>query len=305
MVANAGYRAFVPYLRGYGPTRFRDVAAPRTAEQAAIGQDVIDFADALRLPRFAVAGYDWGGRAAAIAAALHPDRVRATVLIGGTRSRTPSSPRRRARRRPSTAPGISGISTPSVDGPGCRRIGRHSAVCCGSCGRRAGASPTKRTIARRRRSTIPTSWTWSSIRTATAMGMRPGNRGSGTWRRCWRSGRGFRRRRSFCMEPTTALRHHRASRRPPSARRSRRSWRDGSFRASGTSCHASGRRPCLQHCSRCWPQRHSIACTTPLCTTAECTDPEAPPRTGESGMYHPEMVRENLQRRAGTSRARC
>jgi pimeloyl-ACP methyl ester carboxylesterase len=53
------------------------------AEQAAIGQDVIDLADALKIQRFAVAGYDWGGRAAAIAAALHPDRVRAVVLIGG------------------------------------------------------------------------------------------------------------------------------------------------------------------------------------------------------------------------------
>lgn len=79
----AGFRTLVPYLRGYGATRFRDVSRPRTAEQAAIGQDVIDFVDALRLPRFAVAGYDWGGRAAAIAAALHPDRVSATVLIGG------------------------------------------------------------------------------------------------------------------------------------------------------------------------------------------------------------------------------
>lgn len=82
-LVKAGYRVLAPYLRGYGPTRFRDAAAPRMAEQAAIGQDVIDFADALRLPRFAAAGYDWGGRAAAIAAALHPDRVRATVLIGG------------------------------------------------------------------------------------------------------------------------------------------------------------------------------------------------------------------------------
>jgi pimeloyl-ACP methyl ester carboxylesterase len=82
-LAKAGYRALVPYLRGYGATKFRDSAAPRMAEQAAIGQDVIDFADALSLPRFAVAGYDWGGRAAAIAAALYPDRVRATVLIGG------------------------------------------------------------------------------------------------------------------------------------------------------------------------------------------------------------------------------
>jgi pimeloyl-ACP methyl ester carboxylesterase len=82
-IVKAGYRVLVPYLRGYGPTRFRDPAAPRMAEQAAIGQDVIDFADALSLDRFALAGYDWGGRAAAIAAALHPDRVRAAVLIGG------------------------------------------------------------------------------------------------------------------------------------------------------------------------------------------------------------------------------
>ena len=82
-LVQAGYRVLVPYLRGYGRTRFRDVAAPRMAEQAAIGQDLIDFADGLRITQFAVAGYDWGGRAACIAAALHPDRVRAAVLIGG------------------------------------------------------------------------------------------------------------------------------------------------------------------------------------------------------------------------------
>lgn len=82
-LVKAGYRVLIPYLRGYGPTRFRDAAAPRMAEQAAIGQDLIDFADALALERFAVAGYDWGGRAAGIAAALHPERVRAAVLIGG------------------------------------------------------------------------------------------------------------------------------------------------------------------------------------------------------------------------------
>src|SRR6267142_4186853 len=82
-LVQAGHRVLVPYLRGYGRTRFRDPNAPRMAEQAAIGQDVIDFADALKLPRFAVAGFDWGGRAADIAAALHPDRVRAAVLVGG------------------------------------------------------------------------------------------------------------------------------------------------------------------------------------------------------------------------------
>ena len=53
-----GYRVVVPYLRGYGTTRFRDSSAPRMAEQAAIGQDVIDLADALGVSRFAVAGYD-------------------------------------------------------------------------------------------------------------------------------------------------------------------------------------------------------------------------------------------------------
>jgi pimeloyl-ACP methyl ester carboxylesterase len=82
-LAKAGHRVLVPYLRGYGSTRFRNPSSPRMAEQAAIGQDVIDFADALRLQRFAVCGFDWGGRAAAIAAALHQDRVRAAVLIGG------------------------------------------------------------------------------------------------------------------------------------------------------------------------------------------------------------------------------
>jgi pimeloyl-ACP methyl ester carboxylesterase len=82
-LTRAGYRVLVPYLRGYGPTRFRDAKAPRMAQQSAIGQDLVDFGDALGLQRFAVAGYDWGGRAACITAALHPRQVRAAVLIGG------------------------------------------------------------------------------------------------------------------------------------------------------------------------------------------------------------------------------
>jgi pimeloyl-ACP methyl ester carboxylesterase len=82
-LAKAGYRVLVPYLRGYGPTRFLDPSAPRMGEQAAIGQDLIDFADALTLLRFAVSGFDWGNRAANIAAALHPERIRAGVFIGG------------------------------------------------------------------------------------------------------------------------------------------------------------------------------------------------------------------------------
>lgn len=83
LLAKQGFRTFAPYLRGYGSTKFLDAAAPRKSQQAAIGQDAIDFADALGLRRFIVCGYDWGGRAAGIAAALYPDRVSAAVLIGG------------------------------------------------------------------------------------------------------------------------------------------------------------------------------------------------------------------------------
>lgn len=82
-LVNDGYWVLVPYLRGYGPTRFRDSASPRMAEQAAIAQDVMDFADALGLEQIALAGFDWGNRAACITSILHSERVRAQVAIGG------------------------------------------------------------------------------------------------------------------------------------------------------------------------------------------------------------------------------
>jgi len=82
-LVSAGYRVLIPYLRGYGPTRFLDAATPRMAQQAAIGQDLIDFLDALNVPVAGLAGYDWGGRAACITAILVPQRVRALVTIGG------------------------------------------------------------------------------------------------------------------------------------------------------------------------------------------------------------------------------
>src|SRR5262249_36823834 len=76
-LAAAGHRVLAPYLRGFGPTRFLDPAMPRMAQQAAIGQDLPDFLDAVGLARVALAGYDWGGRAACIASILAPHRVRA------------------------------------------------------------------------------------------------------------------------------------------------------------------------------------------------------------------------------------
>jgi pimeloyl-ACP methyl ester carboxylesterase len=90
------YRVLAPYLRGYGPTRFLDAGAPRMAQQAAIGQDLLDFMDAVGIERAALAGYDWGGRAACIAAILAPARVRALVTIGGYNVQNPVAPPRPA-----------------------------------------------------------------------------------------------------------------------------------------------------------------------------------------------------------------
>ena len=70
----AGHRVIVPYLRGYGPTRFLDPSAPRMAQQAAIGQDLLDLMTALDLGPAVLAGYDWGGRAACIASLLAPEK---------------------------------------------------------------------------------------------------------------------------------------------------------------------------------------------------------------------------------------
>jgi pimeloyl-ACP methyl ester carboxylesterase len=73
LLAAQGCRVIVPYLRGYGPTRFRDKATPRSGEQAAIGADLMALMDALEVKRAVFAGYDWGGRAACIGAALWPE----------------------------------------------------------------------------------------------------------------------------------------------------------------------------------------------------------------------------------------
>jgi pimeloyl-ACP methyl ester carboxylesterase len=81
-LATAGHRVIVPYLRGHGPTRFLDDAAPRSGQQAAIGADVIDLMDALDLPKAVLAGYDWGGRAACVVAALWPERCTGVVTVG-------------------------------------------------------------------------------------------------------------------------------------------------------------------------------------------------------------------------------
>jgi pimeloyl-ACP methyl ester carboxylesterase len=79
----AGCRTIVPYLRGFGPTRFLMDDTPRSGQQAALGNDLKELMDALELPSAALVGYDWGGRAACIVAALWPARVRCLVTQNG------------------------------------------------------------------------------------------------------------------------------------------------------------------------------------------------------------------------------
>jgi pimeloyl-ACP methyl ester carboxylesterase len=81
LLAAAGCRVIVPYLRGFGPTHFLRTDTPRSGQQAALGNDLRELMDALAIPRAVLAGYDWGGRAACIVAALWPERVRALVTV--------------------------------------------------------------------------------------------------------------------------------------------------------------------------------------------------------------------------------
>ncbi|MFG1606112.1 alpha/beta fold hydrolase [Actinoplanes sp. NPDC049265] len=78
-----GARVIRPYLRGFGPTRFRSATTMRSGQQAALGSDLIALADALGLDRPIVAGYDWGGLASCVAAALWPRRVAGLVALAG------------------------------------------------------------------------------------------------------------------------------------------------------------------------------------------------------------------------------
>src|SRR5437879_5114935 len=82
-LATSGWRVIVPYLRGYGPTRFRNPATLRSGQQGALGHDLLSLMDGLSLGRAVLAGYDWGGRAACIVAALWPERVAGLVSITG------------------------------------------------------------------------------------------------------------------------------------------------------------------------------------------------------------------------------
>jgi len=83
VLASAGYRVIVPFVRGYGTTRFLSEDTPRNGQQAALAADVIALMDALGIGKAILAGFDWGARSAGVVAALWPDRCKALVPVSG------------------------------------------------------------------------------------------------------------------------------------------------------------------------------------------------------------------------------
>ena len=149
-LAAQGCRVIVPYLRGYGPTRFRDSATPRSGEQAAVGADMMALMDALGINRAVFAGYDWGGRAACVGAALWPERCIGLVcvnsyLIQDIANAMAAASGRSARCRC----GTSITSSSSVAAPALPPTGARSRGYCGRNGRRTGSSTMPVSSARR------------------------------------------------------------------------------------------------------------------------------------------------------------
>jgi len=103
LLNQAGFRTIVPYLRGYGATRFLSPEIPRSGEQAALGQDLLELLDALKIQRAVLAGFDWGGRAACVVSALWPERVLGLLTCTGysiqhiARSNIPADPEQELR----------------------------------------------------------------------------------------------------------------------------------------------------------------------------------------------------------------
>jgi pimeloyl-ACP methyl ester carboxylesterase len=83
LLAATGYRVLVPYLRGYGSTRFRSADTFRSGQPSAVAADIVAFLDALAIPRATIGGFDWGARTANIIAALWPERCKAMVSVSG------------------------------------------------------------------------------------------------------------------------------------------------------------------------------------------------------------------------------
>ena len=134
VLAAAGYRVIVPYLRGYGTTRFLSGATFRNGQQSVLGVDVIALMDALDIGEAIIGGFDWGARTANVVAALWPGRCQALVSVSGYLISS----------QPNSHGGISFISPPNAARPGMTNTGASLESSSGILPRRNGTSTTRR-----------------------------------------------------------------------------------------------------------------------------------------------------------------
>jgi pimeloyl-ACP methyl ester carboxylesterase len=211
-LVEAGCRVYIPWLRGFGPTRFLESATPRSGQQAALGADLRDFLDALKIDRAIVCGYDWGGRAACIVAALWPERVHAMVSMTGYNLQDISGSGRLASASYEHRLWYQWYFQTERGGLVSRATATKSVDCCGICGHPTGSSTKQPSKPRPKVSKILISSTSRFSRTAIAMAMRlviqHWNRSNVYSKRNLR----LMFRRSCCTEPPTALRRQRVLR---------------------------------------------------------------------------------------------
>jgi pimeloyl-ACP methyl ester carboxylesterase len=160
MLAAQGCRVIVPYLRGYGATRFLSDGHAPLRRTGALGADLLALMDALKIPRAVLAGYDWGGRAACVVAALWPERCAGLVSFNSyniqdiAKAMEPDTPANEHslwyQYYFHSERGRAGLA----------KDRRASRGCCGNCGRRPGSSTTRPSSAAPPLSTTRTSSTW-------------------------------------------------------------------------------------------------------------------------------------------------
>ncbi|MFI6935926.1 alpha/beta fold hydrolase [Streptomyces sp. NPDC050287] len=156
-LAVSGVRVLAPYLRGFGATRFVSESTPRSGQQAAVGRDVLNLVETLELGAPILVGYDWGDRAACVAAALRPDLIGGTVALGATPSKTSLHPPSRRRRLMKVVIGTSTTFMASAGASASPATAGSWRTSFGASGRRHVSSTMRISSGRRRRSTTPTS----------------------------------------------------------------------------------------------------------------------------------------------------
>ena len=155
LLASAGYRVIVPYLRGYGTTRFLSSDTLRNGQQSVIALDIIALMDALKIEKAIIAGCDWGARTVNIVAALWPERCKAMVSVSGYLIGSQEAAKCRYRQRLSSNGGINIILPPSAAGQDTTKTARSLRSSFGRSRRRSGDSMTRRSLVAPQLSTIP------------------------------------------------------------------------------------------------------------------------------------------------------